>query len=213
MRQRRVAVSISIVGSWSAAASLVFLFGALTGQTSAAEAQVAVGAQAHGDSGYWHPEPTFWGFGGTAAVDYVANDYVELGGRLRFATFPWRGQGTHTTDAGTEVEPPTGHEHYALSAAFRAHTALRAGRVSPYGQLSLGVGIWNGCIRGDSCGGVGGLIGAEAGIEVPFAERWSLVAGAQVLLQTGLANGVDWLWLPGVTLGVRLRAGVAIPPS
>jgi hypothetical protein len=95
------------------------------------------------------------------------------------------------------------HSALELLLIYRFHDDVAVDRVAPFLELGVGVGGYAGCLNGDFCGGfgLGGVVGG--GVEVALHRYFSLVAGAQVLVQAGMVNGVSLVLLPSLMVGAR----------
>lgn len=86
---------------------------------------------------------------------------------------------------------------------YRFHDDVRSTRPAVYLELGIGIGGYDGCLNGDFCGGFGLAAEVGGGIELAFHRYFALVAGAQVIAQTGMVNGVSLVLVPSLTVGAR----------
>ena len=100
--------------------------------------------------------------------------------------------------------PITPHFWGLALLGYRFHDDVVIERVAPFLQLGAGVGIYGGCIAGDLCGGIGPAFELGGGVEYALNDAFSVVFGAQLLFQLGLANGVALLFAPTLFVGIRL---------
>ncbi len=87
--------------------------------------------------------------------------------------------------------------------SYRFHDDIVVDRVAPYLELAAGIGMYEGCVSGDFCGGFGPAFTVGGGVEYALHRYFALIAGGQILAQTGMANGVSLVLVPGVVIGAR----------
>ncbi len=134
------------------------------------------------------------GGGVSSGVEVALHPNHDLGVR-GFAT--WL---PHDTIAAREWQD---HTALQLALLYRFHDDVVVQRWAPYLEVGFGIGGYDGCLNGDSCGGFGPAAVLGGGVELALHRYFAVAIGVQALGQFGMANGVGMLLLPELTLALR----------
>lgn len=132
------------------------------------------------------------GLGASFGVDVELHQNHDVGLRGWVLPFVW------------DSAPRWGDQgEYGAALLYRFHDDIVIDHVAPWVEIGAGIGGTPGCLAGDLCGGVGPVLVAGGGLEWVLHDRVALVAGAELLAQTGLTNGVSLFLVPVLFLGGR----------